>query len=184
MSLIKAVREGDMLEVRRIIRDTRRFQGDKIVDLNQTDLFGNTALHWAVSQSEAEDASIVELLLDARARANVENEEGVTPVMRACRQGKVAAVLALLAQDANISNTDRDGGTCLMKAAFGGQTRILEMLMGDGGNAELMDKGKRTALHHAARQVLAILYPLPNGALTQPRVMFIVGPRRGLPLAG
>lgn len=41
----------------------------------------------------------------------------------------------------------------MMKAAFSGHVGIIGMLIDCGGNPELMDKSKQTALHKAARQV-------------------------------
>eukprot|EP01051_Picozoa_sp_SAG22_P018498 SAG22_NODE_3132_length_1911_cov_2.695916_1_plen_334_part_00 len=148
MALIAAVRDYDELEVLRIMRG----YGDRIVDVNQMDVFGNTALHWAVRQSQPDEALIVELLIKAGAKVNVPNEEDQTPIMRACKLGKAAAATLLIEADANVTSTDRDGGTALMKAAFSGHVGIIEMLMGAGGNPELMDKDKQSALHKAARQ--------------------------------
>jgi Ca2+-binding EF-hand superfamily protein len=146
MALISAVRDNDVLEMRRIMRG---YGGRAIGDINQMDQFGNTALHWAVAQGFDD---LVHLLIEAGARVNVVNEEDQSPLMRACRLGRVEAVDALLGAEALASATDRDGGTALMKAAYGGQVAIIEKLIERGAQHSLMDRFKMTALHHAARQ--------------------------------
>ena len=146
MALIAAVRNNDALEVQRIMRG----YGERAIgDINQMDQFGNTALHWAVAQGFDE---MVKLMITAGARVNVVNEEDQSPLMRACRLGRVEAVGALLGAEAIATSTDRDGGTALMKAAYGGQVEIIEKLAGRGAQHALMDRFKMTALHHAARQ--------------------------------
>lgn len=146
MSLISAVRDNDVLEVRRIMRG---YGGRAIGDVNRSDQFGNTALHWAVAQGFDD---LVHLLIEAGARVNVVNEEDQTPLMRACRIGRLKAVGALLEAEAVASATDRNGSTALMKAAYGGQVTIIEKLVERGAQHSLMDAHKKTALHHAARQ--------------------------------
>ncbi len=146
MSLIGAVRDNDALEVRRIMRG---YGGRAIGDVNRTDEFGNTALHWAVAQGFDD---LVHLLIAAGARVNVVNEEDQSPLMRACHLGRVKAVDLLLEAEAIASASDRNGSTALMKAAFGGQVAIIEKLIECGAQHALMDAHKMTALHHASRQ--------------------------------
>jgi hypothetical protein len=143
-ALIAAVRDGDGLEVRRILRG----YGGRRVDINQLDSFGNTALHWAVMNDKAD---IVQLLIEGGAKVNVVNEEAQTPLLRACRLGRHEAVDMLLDADAQATVTDREGGSPLMKAAYGGLADIIEKLIQRGGQHALLDQNKRTALHHAAR---------------------------------
>ena len=146
MALIAAVRDNDVLEVQRIMRG---HGGRAIGDVNRTDQFGNTALHWAVAQGFDD---LVHLLIEAGARVNVVNEEDQSPLMRACRLGRVKAVDLLLEAHAVASATDRNGSTALMKAAHGGQVVIIEKLIERGAQPSLMDAHKMTAIHHAARQ--------------------------------
>ena len=146
MALIAAVRDNDVLEVRRIMRG---YGGRAIGDVNRSDQFGNTALHWAVAQGFDD---LVLLLIEVGARVNVVNEEDQSPLMRACRLGRVKAVDALLEAHAVASAIDRNGSTALMKAAAGGQVAIIEKLVERGAQHALMDAHKMSALHHAAHQ--------------------------------
>jgi ankyrin repeat protein len=106
-ALIAAVRAGDVLEVRRILRG----YGGRRVDLNQLDMFGNTALHWAVTSGGEVGTEIARLLIQAGAKVNVPNEENQTPLLRACRLGRHDTVDALLDADAVVTGTDSEGGT-------------------------------------------------------------------------
>lgn len=143
--LVAAVRDGDFLEVKRIMRG----MGDRVIgDVNQMDQFGNTALHWAVS---ADQIDLLHMLLKMGARVNVVNEEDQSPLMRACRMGRDECVDALLDAGAQAGGSDRDGGTALMKAARSGHLRIIEKLLECGAQHAVFDRHKMSALHHAAR---------------------------------
>ena len=67
------------------------------------------------------DATIVELLLDAGADATVANRYGMRPIMLACTNGNAAIVKLLLNVGADANTTATEGETALMTAARTGR---------------------------------------------------------------
>ena len=92
--LMDAVQKQDVDAVR-----SRIEAGDAIDD---TDSFGQTALHWA---AKGESAEIVRRLLDAGADTKAKDEDGDTPLDTAKRKGR-HALAEVLAQAA----AERGGG--------------------------------------------------------------------------
>lgn len=70
--LIDAVQKEDVEKV--------RSQIEAGVNIEATDSYGQTALHWAAKYDSAE---IVQLLLDAGANINAKDEDGDTPLQNA-----------------------------------------------------------------------------------------------------
>jgi ankyrin repeat protein len=90
--LIKAVQNQDVDAVR-----SRIEAGDNI---EETDSFGQTALHWATKKKSAE---IVQLLLDAGADLNAQDEDGDTPLQNA-EKNAYPAILEAIARSRRGSN--------------------------------------------------------------------------------
>jgi len=76
--------------------------------------------------------------------------DGWTPLMHACRSGKVADVRTLLGLGANPNTRDRHGNSPLHKAAVAGACDKLRMLIEHGADMECSNRYGRTPLHEAA----------------------------------
>jgi tetratricopeptide (TPR) repeat protein len=77
----------------------------------------------------------VQALLDAGAKVNARDENGLTPLMSAAGEGHTATVQALLDGAAEVDARGKDGGTALMLAAENGHTAIVELLKEAGAAA-------------------------------------------------
>ena len=79
-------------------------------------------------------------------------ESGMTPLIRAVRQGHVALVLLLLNNGADIGATDYGGQTALHIAAYDGHIQLVELLIARGIDISTVDTSYRTVLHCASQQ--------------------------------
>jgi len=79
---------------------------DPEVARNACDHWGNTALHYAARHGFVR---LIERLLQTGVKADMQNEDGCTPLWMACEQGKHGAVLALLKASVNRSIVNSDG---------------------------------------------------------------------------
>src|SRR5262245_2519569 len=79
LSLVEAVKAGDVNAVRTLLA--------KKVDVNKPAADGTTALHWA---AENDDLELTKALLQAGAKAQVTNRNGVTPLHLAAINGNAA----------------------------------------------------------------------------------------------
>jgi ankyrin repeat protein len=119
--LADAAKNQDREAVRTALR-----RGD---DVNGKQPDGTTALHWAAEWNDLETA---DLLIKARASANVANDLGVTPLSLACTNGSSEMVLRLLNAGANANTSLPDGETPLMIAARTGHPDTVAALLGHG----------------------------------------------------
>ncbi|XP_041969106.1 ankycorbin [Aricia agestis] len=91
------------------------------------------------------------LVKEGRARVDVRDADGRTPLLWAASAGSAAAVLALHQTGANVEDADRDGLTALHCAAARGHTEALETLVGlCGARVDVADTHGCTPLHYAA----------------------------------
>jgi len=93
--LIEAVQKQDVDAVR-----SRIEAGDNV---EATDSYGQTALHWATKNKSAE---IVQLLLDAGADFNAKDEDGDTPLQNAEKNACPAIAEALARGRRRSSSTE------------------------------------------------------------------------------
>src|SRR3982751_2315445 len=80
-----AMMRGDQPGLRRLVQQK--------ADVNAAQIDGATALHWAVYH---DDVAAVRLLLNAGARVDVQNREGITPLYMAAAYGHLPMIQALL----------------------------------------------------------------------------------------
>ncbi|XP_014675470.1 PREDICTED: ankyrin-3-like [Priapulus caudatus] len=94
------------------------------------------------------------LLLEAGADSNVAiPRNGVTPLMKAVREDKEAAVRMLLSHGADANVADSHGVTTLYQAAWFGQLDIMRLLLEAGANPNVaMTKSGTTLLLKAVRK--------------------------------
>ena len=117
------------------------------IDINQQDLGGWTALHWAARNGYQ---VVVELLLAHGADPNLADNSGWTALHRAALHGHQAVVESLLAHGADIDLTDNDGATALHRAARNGYQAVVELLLAHGADPNIADNLGWPALHWAA----------------------------------
>lgn len=151
-------------------------------DVNEAQVDGMTALHWAAYYDDTAtaqllvdagadvnatnrygvaplplaatnaNATLVSTLLDAGADPNVAIEGGETVLMTAARTGSLEAVRALLAAGADPHATERRGQTALMWAAAEGHNDIVHTLIETGAQVDASLTSGFNALFFAVRE--------------------------------
>jgi ankyrin repeat protein len=164
--LADAAQQGDIGAVRQLLQDG--------TDVDETQVDGTTALHWAV---QASDADMTALLLNAGADTGARNRVGAPPLLSAAVNGN-ADILELLLDagadpDMAVSGT---GDTALMLAARTGVVAAIETLLEHGADVNAQETwGHTTPLmwavaenHVDAAQVL-----IARGADIEARSVYI-----------
>ncbi len=153
-------------------RATVRALLERRVDVNQAQVDGMTALHWAAHLDDLESAK---LLVNAKADVKAANRYGVTPLSLACTNGNEAIVDLLLEAGADPNTKLRGDETALMTAARTGKLGPVRALLARGAEVNAKERRGQTALMWAAAEghaavVEALLRagadfrtPLPSG---------------------
>lgn len=140
--LVEAVKNGDTVLVRRLIRER--------VDINAPEADGMTAVHWA---AHLNDAATAELLLRAGANVRAANRYDVTPLSLACMNGNAALVGLFLNAGADVNTSLPGGETALMTAARSGSLESVTALLAHGAEVNAEESGRgQTALMWAASE--------------------------------
>jgi ankyrin repeat protein len=140
--------------------------------VNAKNFMNYTPLHKAVfnfmdpKNNEKECEKIINFLLDNGAVVDVQDKNGITPLMGAVQ--KITPVKILLGKGANVNLQNTNGETALMYAVKGGLLKVVltspligsftdavKMLLDKGADVNLQDKSGKTALMHAAGAVSA-----------------------------
>ncbi len=111
--LFRMAREGDADHVRFILEG-------KTIGPSPRDTIGRTPAHVAA------DSATLNVLLDAGALPNVQDEFGVTPLMLAASEGDAKKVQLLLERGAAVSSRNRQGLTALSLASDPATRTLLE----------------------------------------------------------
>jgi ankyrin repeat protein len=119
------------------------------VDVNQAQVDGMTALHWAAYHDDLETAK---LLVAAKADVKVANRYGVAPLSLACRNGNEAMVELLLGAGADPNIGLSGGETPLMIAARTGRLGPVKSLLARGANVNAKERRGQTALMWASAE--------------------------------
>jgi uncharacterized protein len=118
----------------------RRAALDKIragVDVNEAQLDGTRPIHWAVYRVDYE---LLDALLARKAKVDVANEFGATPLAEAAKLGDARLVKKLLDAGASPEAANADGQTALMLAIKTGESPVVEMLLKAGANVNAVEK--------------------------------------------
>jgi uncharacterized protein len=136
-----AAMKGDIALVRTLLQ--------RKADVNQSQVDGTTALHWAVRQDSLE---MVNLLIGAGANVKAANRFGVTPLSLACINGNAATIEALLKAGVDVNAVLSElGETPLMMAARTGNSDAVNILLGHGADVNARENSTgQTALMWAA----------------------------------
>ena len=118
-------------------------------DVNEAEVDGTTALHWA---SYWDDLESTDLLIDAGADVHAANDLGVTSLWPASLNGSVTMVRKLLDAGANPNAALLSGETPVMTAARSGAADVVEALLAKGADPNLSATRGQTALMWAAAQ--------------------------------
>ena len=102
------------------------------------------------------DGAMTERLLAGRANVNAQDDEGVSALMLAARDGNAALLQQLLDRGAIVDARARTGWTALTYAAWKGHTDIARRLLRAGADPTLRDRSSWTALMHATRRAAEI----------------------------
>lgn len=104
------------------------------------------------------------------ADVNAAGPNGMTPLMRACRDGQEDRVRSLIVAGARLEARNSDGNTALWLACVGGAVAVIDALVAAGANLDNCNDNGATALMYAASagkgEVVACL--LRHGADTRP----------------
>ncbi|MDG3006140.1 ankyrin repeat domain-containing protein [Paludisphaera mucosa] len=117
------------------------------VDVNQAQVDGMTALHWAAHHDDLETARF---LVAAKADVKRANRYEVTPLSLACTNGNAAMVELLLGAGADPNTRLRGGETVLMTAARTGKLGPVRALLARGADVDARERRGQTALMWAA----------------------------------
>jgi len=123
VSLLDAVRRGDRVAVRDLVRR------HAAVDATGPD--GSTALMLAADRN---DLAIAELLIRAKANVDAANEFGATALSAACVGGNLALVTLLLDSKADPNASLLSGETPLMTAVDNGHRDVVLALLAHGAD--------------------------------------------------
>ena len=158
--LADAVEKNDLAAARGLMRDR---------DVNEAQVDGMTALHWAVRH---DDLVTAKALLTAKANPRAANRYGVTPLSLACTNGNAAILTLLLDAGADANTPLRGGETPLMTAARTGKIDAVRVLLTRGADANAKVGDGQTALMWAAAEGHAPVVEalLAAGADFKPRV--------------
>ncbi len=133
---------------------------EKGADINATDQYGCTPLHWAAYTGFTE---IVALLLGKGANINVTDQNGwtplayaaykdhdkivalLTPLHNSVRKDNTEMIVFLLSKGTDINATDQHGWTPLHYAVLHGSLKIVTMLLQCGANPILSTNKDKTA---------------------------------------
>lgn len=164
--LTDAAEQGDLDTVRRLLQEG--------IDVNEPELDGTTALHWAV---HANDIGMAELLIAAGADANARNRVGAPPILTATINGNAEMLTLLLAAGADPNmQVSMTGDTPLMLAARTGVTEAVKVLLERGANVNARESwGQTTPLIWAVAENHAEVARLliANGADLEARSVYV-----------
>jgi ankyrin repeat protein len=121
----------------------------ELVDINQQDHNGNTALMWAASEGYSET---VQLLMENNADANVQNFAGETALILAAARGHLRVCSILLENGAQSSLPNMEQASPLHFAAANGHIEVIRLLVRYGAYVNAQDEEGDTALHYAIRE--------------------------------
>lgn len=122
---------------------------DAGADVNQPQVDGMTALHWAVYHDDLETAR---LLVASGADVGQTNRYGVPPLSVAATNGHAEIVTLLLEGGANANTILRGGETVLMTAARTGSLGAVRALLAHGADPNAVEERGQTALMWAAAE--------------------------------
>ena len=139
-----AAMQGDEASVSRLLAQQQ-------VDVNEAQVDGATALHWAV---RLDNLAMANSLLTAGAKPTMANRVGATPLLLAALNGSADMIELLLEHGANANaRLTQTGDTVLMLAARTGLPPAVKVLLDHGAQVNALENwGQATALMWAVAE--------------------------------
>ena len=140
-----AAAQGGHIEVCKLLLETGK------ANIEETTLFGNTALNVAADDGHA---STVALLLSKGARVDTRDKNGVTPLLSAAERGHTEVCELLLDNGSDLEESEpRAQWTALHIAAGRGPESLLQLLLSPkyNPNLNITDRTESTPLHFASQ---------------------------------
>jgi ankyrin repeat protein len=106
-------------------------------DVNEAQPDGTRPVHWAVYRVDYE---LMEALLAKKAKADVRNDLGSTPLVEAVKLGDARLVKMLLDAGSGPEGANDDGQSALMLAIKNGDLALAQMLVNAGANVNAVEK--------------------------------------------
>lgn len=134
----------------------------------QTDNDGNTIVHLALQQQPlVVYEEVVKLVKSFKNCLAIQNREGKTPLLIACKHNVDIEIFRLFVTKSDIRIKDRKGNSALMYAARNGRVDIVSVLLDKKvASKKLTNKKNKTVLHKAVKsQNLQLLELLHNRLL-------------------
>ncbi len=145
LRLLEAVKQGDAETVRTLLQ-----QRVDVVDVNEAQPDGATALAWAVHRNDLQTSG---LLIRAGADVNRANDYGVAPLALACTNRNGEAVKILLEAGADPNAAQVTGETALMTCSKTGDVDGVRLLLDHGAQVNATEgQGAQTALMWAVAE--------------------------------
>lgn len=142
-TLFFTAREGREDDLRWALHDRKISPDLRDPDTKQT------ALHLAAAKGRV---GCVKLLLDAGAKRNVQEKDGLTPLHLAVYHGYVKCVSLLIDHGADVNCTSRFGSTPLHQAAYFGHCDCAAVLLAGGALVNVEEAWGQTPLFLAAQR--------------------------------
>lgn len=103
-------------------------------NVNQQDADGDTPLHLAIRNDSLDAKTILFLLKTGRVKIEMQNKNGMTPLMVAAEAGRSDCIKMLLACKASVNAVDNKGNTALLWAVLNENARCAALLMEAGAD--------------------------------------------------
>lgn len=151
------------------------------MNINESDVFGNTPLHWAVLRKDLQEVrklleqgadpdiknrknysvlhyaimqknfDLVQILLDGGADSNLKDESDSTPLHLAFIQNNIQMGRLLISYGADSNSADQWNQTPLFRAILQNKWEFLKLLLESGADPNVQNNGGDTVLHWAAK---------------------------------
>jgi ankyrin repeat protein len=125
----------------RLIQDGQRAAALEMIragaDVNEAQPDGTRPIHWAVYRF---DYDVIDALIAKKAKVDVTNEFGSTPLAEATKQGNARMVKTLLAAGSGTEGANADGETALMIAIKNGDLPVFNLLIDAGAKVNAVEK--------------------------------------------
>lgn len=94
--------------------------------------------------------SIAKMLIEAGARIDLENQDGVNVMVQVIKDGNMAALKFLLRHGGRLDSRSSNGTSLLSIAAAAGNLPLMRDILDAGVAVDAADRNGKSALHHAA----------------------------------
>lgn len=102
-----------------------------------------------VIAAELGDTAELQKLLNNKQDVNIQAKDGTTPLMAACKSGKLEAIKLLLKAGAKPDLRDEMGRSALMFAFKSGSKEAISLLLGAGAKLSVSDNSGKDPLNYA-----------------------------------